>query len=183
MRLFVCMAAFLLLGGCATIQPKSQHPIAPEAVSVQAFSINPFQSAGFPASRMHSHEEAVRALGHPLSTTTKDAPSQHDPNLINSVITLNYAFGDLMYLHVAGKDVENLILIRLHGNQVPLKYGMRFGETTRERILKLFGPPQDTQENSVSYNVLYTQELTNSTTFYFRGKLLLEVDISSLMMD
>jgi hypothetical protein len=183
MRLPACMAVVLLMAGCASVQPHAKPPAAAEPVSVQAFSYNPFLSATLPATRMQSHEEAIKALGRPLSISTRDAPSEHDPNVINSVITLRYAFGDLMYLRVSGKDVENLILIKLTGNQVPLRYGIRFGETTREKILKLFGPAQDAQENSFSYNIQYTQEITNSTTFYFRDKVLLEVDISSLMMD
>jgi len=125
----------------------------------------------------------VKALGNPIETTAKEAPSQHDPSIINSVITLRYAFGELVYLHIAGKDIENLILVRVHGNEVPLKYGIRFGRTTRAQIVKLFGAPQDREDNSFSYNVSYTQEITSSTTFYFRDDTLLQVDISSLMMD
>lgn len=170
--------------GCATPgRPPATAPITPEPVSIQAFSRNPFLAITLPSSRMHRHEEAVKALGSPIELTVKDAPSQHDPSIINSVITLRYAFGDLVYLHVAGRDMENLILVRLHGNQVPLKYGIRFGRTARARIVKLFGMPQDREENSFSYNVQYTQEITCSTTFYFRDDTLLQVDISSLMMD
>lgn len=179
-----CGAALCLIVGCATGARKPpQGQAAPEQVSIASFSRNPFQFATLPGSRMHRHEDAVSALGQPLSTDRRDAPSQHDPSIVNTVITLHYAFGDLVYLHVAGKDIENLILIRLHGNQAPLRYGIRFGETTREQIVKLFGAPEEVEENSVSYSVVYTQELTNSTTFYFKDKELLEVDISSLMMD
>lgn len=183
-RLSACAAAALLAAGCATpVPPAHKAPPVREQISIQSFSDNPFLSVALPQSRIHSHEEAVRALGRPAQTLIQDAPSQHDPTIINSLITLRYAFGDLVYLHVRDKDVENLILIRLHGNQLPLKYGVRFGQTTREEIQKLFGPPQDVQENSYSYSVRYTQEITNLTTFYFRDSALLEVDISSLMMD
>jgi hypothetical protein len=182
MRLSVFAAVLLLVTGCATTHP-AKAPAAREPISIQAFSYNPFQSITLPRSRMHSHDDAVKALGRPREVLTKEAPSEHDPRIVNSVITLRYAFGDLVYLHVNGKDVENLILIQLHGNAVPLKYGLRFGETSREQILKLFGQPQDTQENSYSYNVQYTQEITNSTTFYFKDTVLIQVDISSLMLD
>ncbi len=177
-------AAALLVWGCTT-QPRPSVSSAParEPVSIQAFSRNPFAGASLPGSRMHRHEEAEKVLGSPTETLRQDAPSQHDPTVINTLITLRYPFGDLVYLHVAGKDIENLILMRLHGNQVPMKYGMRFGETTRAQIVKLFGTPQDQQDNSVSYSVPYTQEITSSTTFFFRDGVLLQVDISSLMMD
>ncbi|MGO9410026.1 MAG: hypothetical protein ACLQCB_04660 [Spirochaetia bacterium] len=180
----LCAAVLLLAAGCATpAHPPAKAQAAHEPVSVQAFSFNPFFSVTLPPSRIHSHEEAIRALGTPAEVLTKQAPGEHDPTIVNSVITLRYAFGELVYLRVSGKDVENLILIQLHGNQAALRYGIRFGETTRDQVLKLFGKPQDTQDNSVSYNVLYTEEITNPTTFYFHDNVLIEIDISSLMMD
>jgi len=183
-RVLACAAVLLCAAGCGTPPPPPGKAAAESGPpSVQAFSINPFASVALPASRMQVHTDAVKVLGRPRETLTRDAPSEHDPRIVNSIITLRYAFGDLVYLHVAGKDVENLILIQLRGNQLPLKYGIRLGETTREQIVKLFGPPQDTQENSVSYNVPFTQEIINSTTFYFREQTLLQIDISSLMMD
>jgi len=132
---------------------------------------------------MHRHEEAIKALGHPDGILTKDTPSAQDPKIIDSVITLRYSFGDVVYLRVTAKDLENLILIQLHGNKMPLRYGIRFGETSREQIQKLFGPAQHSEDNSLSYDVQYTPEMTNSTTFYFKNAVLLQLDISSLMMD
>jgi hypothetical protein len=184
LRLTGCAAVLLLAAGCAsTAHPPAKAQAAYEQVSIQAFSFNPFLSVPLPSSRIHSHEEAIKALGRPADVLTKQAPSQHDASIVNSIITVRYSFGDLVYLHVFGKDVENLILIQLHGNEAALRYGIRFHETTREQVLKLFGKPQDTQENSVSYNVPYLQEITNSTTFYFHDNVLIEIDISSLMMD
>lgn len=158
-------------------------PQPPEPVSIQAFSRNPFRSVTLPPSRMHSHEQGIAVLGSPAKTVVQEVPDQYDKSLIHSLITLRYPFGELTYLHVAGKDVETLILISLRGGQQPLKYGIRIGVTTREQILKTFGPPEQTQADSLSYAVAYTQEITSSTTFFFEGKALSRVDISSLMMD
>jgi len=183
-RLAVGTLALLCSVGCATpARPPATATVTPEPVSLQAFSRSPFLTFSLPSSRMHRHEEAVKVLGNPIEIVRKDAPSQHDPTVINSVITLRYAFCELLYLRVSGKNVENLIPVRLHGNQVPLRYGIRFGRTTREQIVKLFGTPPESEENSFSYNVAYTQEITSATTFFFRGDKLLQVDISSLMMD
>lgn len=179
----VSLAVVLMVAGCATPPHPPGIPTGPESVSLQAFSRNPFQSVTLPGSRMQRHEEAIKALGPPSATLTKDTPNAQDPTIIDSVITLRYTFGELLYLHVSGKNLENLILIQLHGNQIALKYGIRFGETTREQIQKLFGPAQHTEANSLSYDVRYAQEMTNSTTFYFKDRVLIQVDIASLMMD
>jgi hypothetical protein len=183
--LLACVSALTCLAGCVTSPPRPAASAVPvqQPVSIQAFSRNPFLGVALPSPRMHRHEEAVKVLGSPIETVTRDVPSRHDPAAINSVFTLRYSFGELIYLHVPSKGVENLILIRLNGNQVPLKYGIRFGKTTREQITKLFGVPQERESNSVTYDVAYTQELTSPTTFFFRDDTLLEVDISSLMMD
>ena len=184
LRLTGCAAVLLFAAGCiTTAHPPAKAQAVHQLVSIQAFSFNPFLSVTLPPSRIHSHEEAIEALGRPADVLTKQAPSPHDATIVNSIITVRYSFGDLVYLHVLGKDVENLILIQLHGNEAALRYGIRFRETAREQVLKLFGKPQDTQENSVSYNVPYSQEITNSTTFYFHDDVLIEIDISSLMMD
>ncbi len=183
--LLLCACALFWLAGCTT-PPRPSPPAARparEPVSIQGFSRNPFLAVTLPSSRVHRHEEAVKALGSPTETLRQDAPSRHDPAIVNSLLTLRYPFGDLVYLHVAGKDIENLILMRLHGNQVPLKYGLRFGETTRGQVVKLFGAPQEQADNSLSYSVAYTQEITSSTTFFFHDGVLVQVDISSLMMD
>jgi len=182
--MLACVVVCLAGAGCAMSPPppvKAAAEVGPP--TIQAFSSNPFATVALPASQMHMHGDAVKALGPPRETLTRDAPSQHDPKIVNTIVTLRYAFGDLVYLRVVGKDVENFILVQLHGNQLPLKYGIRFAQTTRERILKLFGRPQDEEENSVSYSIPSTQEITNSTTFYFRGQTLLQIDISSLLMD
>ncbi len=180
----LCALVVLWPAGCAT-PPRSSPAAAParEPVSIQSFSRNPFRAVTLPSSRMHRHEEAVKALGSPTEILRQEAPSRHDPAIINSLLTLRYPFGDLVYLHVAGKDIENLILMRLHGNQVPLQSGIRFGQTTRGQIVKLFGAPQEQESNSLSYSVPYTQEITSSTTFFFHDDVLSQVDISSLMMD
>jgi hypothetical protein len=184
LRLIGCAAVVLLAAGCATVtHPPTKAQAAYEPVSIQTFSFNPFLSVKLPPSRIHSHEEAIKALGPPADVLTKQAVNQRDATIVNSIITVHYSFGDLVYLHVFGRDAENLILIQLHGNEAALRYGIRFRETTCEQVLKLFGKPQDTQENSVSYNVPYSQEITNSTTFYFHDNVLIEIDISSLMMD
>ena len=182
----LCGCAVLLLSSASCITPV--HPPAspqapPESVSIQAFSDDPFLSAPLPSSPMHSHQEAIKALGQPQEVLTKDAPSEHDPKIVNSLTTLRYAFGDLVYLQVVGKDVENLILIQLHASKVPLKYGIKIGKTTRAQVLGLFGQPQDREDNSFTYTIPSTQEITNTTTFYFRDAVLLEVDISSDMLD
>ena len=184
LRLSGCAAVLLLAAGCATTaHPPTKAQATYDLVSIQAFSFNPFLSVTLPPSRIHSHEEAIKALGRPADVLSKMAPSQHDATIVNSIITVRYSFGDLVYLHVFGKDAENLILIQLHGNEAALRYSIRFRQTSREQVLKLFGKPQDTQENSVSYNVPYSQEIANSTTFYFHDNVLIEIDISSLMMD
>ena len=156
---------------------------APEPVSIQAFSRNPFQSVALPPSRIHGHEQAVAALGSPSKTVVHEVPDQYDKSLIHSLITLRYPFGELTYLRVAGKGVETLILISVRGGQQPLKYGIRIGATTREQIVKTFGAPEQAQADSLSYAVAYTQEITSSTTFFFDGNALSRIDISSLMMD
>ncbi|HTP57635.1 MAG TPA: hypothetical protein VMM82_01890, partial [Spirochaetia bacterium] len=128
--LAACAGILLLMAGCVTPAPRpAKAPPAREAISIQSFSLNPFSSVDLPQSRMHPHQEMVRVLGSPLQTLTREVPNQHDPSIMDSVITLRYAFGDLAYLHVPGKDVENLMLMQLRGNQLPLKYGIRFGRT------------------------------------------------------
>lgn len=176
--------ALTVISGCVT--PVSHPPPAaeaPEPVSIQGFSRNPFQRITLPASRMHRHEQAVAALGQPRQTIVKDMPDQHDKTRVNSLITLRYSFAELVYLHVSGKDVENLILLSIRANDQPLKYGIRIGATTREEILKLFGMPEESRADAFAYDVQYTQEMTNSTTFFFDGDALSRIDISSLMMD
>lgn len=184
-------AAFVILASCSTThggasaaaRPAPMRPPAPEQPSVQAFSQSPFQSVELPPSRIHGHEKAVDALGRPQQTTVENQPDQYDPTVANSLITLRYSWGELVYLHAGGTGLENLILVSIHGNQLPLRYGLRFGVTTRERVLRLFGAPEQAAEQSLSYPVQYTQEMTNSTTFFFEGGVLTRMDISSLMMD
>ena len=176
-------AALTVMCGCMTAVSHAPPAEAPEPVSIQGFSRNPFQRVMLPASRMHRHEQAVASLGQPRQTIVKNMPDQHDKTFINSLITLRYSFGELVYLHVSGKDVENLILVSVRTNDQPLKYRIRIGATTREEILKLFGMPGQSSADAFSYDVQYTQEITSSTTFFFDGNGLSRVDISSLMMD